>query len=345
MTDTATDTAAATPHMEAFSFGDPVPVTSLRDIIYEGVWLSPDQWYEPPVPFDVLAKSYRATPHHGSAIQVKRNILLRSFVPHPLLPRSAFAVLALDYLVLGNAYLEESRARTGRRLPYQPLRGKYMRRGGRAGDRYWWVPNYFDRQELPADRIVHFLEPDIDQDIYGLPDYLGALQSAWLNESATLFRRRYYLNGSHAGFILYVNDPAQDTSDIDAMRQALKDSKGPGNFRNLFLYSPNGKKDGVQVIPISEVAAKDEFWHVKNTSRDDQLAGHRIPPQLMGIIPQNTGGFGDIEKAARVFVVNELEPLQEKFRQLNEIAGEEIVRFKPYDLGAGTTPELDPSRR
>ncbi len=107
---------------------------------------------------------------------------------------------------------------------------------------------------------------------------------------------------------MYVNDPAHDQKDIDAMRTALKESKGPGNFRNLFLYSPNGKKDGVQVIPVSEVAAKDDFWNIKNITRDDQLAGHRIPPQLMGIIPQNTGGFGDVEKAARVFVANELEP-------------------------------------
>ena len=31
---------------------------------------------------------------------------------------------------------------------------------------------------------------------------VAALNSAWLNESATLYRRRYYSNGSHAGFIL-----------------------------------------------------------------------------------------------------------------------------------------------
>ncbi|MFP3604649.1 hypothetical protein SB753_22365 [Paraburkholderia sp. SIMBA_053] len=42
------------------------------------------------------------------------------------------------------------------------------------------------------------------------------------------------------------------------MRAALKNSKGPGNFRNLFMYAPNGKKDGIQVIPVSEVTAKDE---------------------------------------------------------------------------------------
>lgn len=57
-----------------------------------------------------------------------------------------------------------------------------------------------------------------------------ALQSAWLNESATLFRRRYYKNGSHAGFILYMTDAASSQEDVDNLRQALRDSKVPGNF-------------------------------------------------------------------------------------------------------------------
>lgn len=337
------DTATAVPQAEAFTFGDPTPVTSLRDVIYEGVWLSPDDWYEPPVPFSVLSQSYRATAHHGSALQVKRNILRSTFIPHPRLSRHTFTGAALDLLVFGNLYLEDRRSRMSSPMPLQRLMAKYTRRGGINADRYWWVPNYMDRTELPQGRVVHVMEPDIDQDIYGLPDYLGSLQSAWLNESATLFRRRYYLNGSHAGFILYINDPAQDKTDIDAMRQALKDSKGPGNFKNLFLYSPNGKKDGVQLIPISEVAAKDEFWNIKNITRDDQLAGHRIPPQLMGIVPQNTGGFGDVEKASNVFVQNELEPLQETLREINEIVGEEVVRFRPYRVG-DSTPALDPSK-
>jgi len=338
-------TQANAPRFEAFSFGDPEPVTSLRDIWYEGVWLSADEWYEPPIPLNILAKSYRATAHHGSAMQVKRNILLRTYVPHPLLGRQAFSAFVLDYLVFGNAYLEEVRGRLGKLLPFRHLRAKYMRRGGKAADRYWWVPNYIERTELPRGRVVHLMEPDIDQDIYGVPDYVGSLQSAWLNESATLFRRRYYLNGSHAGFILYVNDPAQDQKDIDGIRQALKEAKGPGNFRNLFLYSPNGKKDGVQVIPVSEVAAKDEFFNMKAITRDDQLAGHRIPPQLMGIIPQNTGGFGDVEKSARVFVANELEPLQATLLEINDRVGEEIVRFRPYHLDSGDGGGgLDPRR-
>lgn len=332
----ATAAPAAPPagdaRMEAFSFGDAEPVTSMRDFWYEGAWMTPDEWYEPPVPWSVLSKSYRATPHHGSAIQVKRNILLKTFRPSELLDRRTFSAIALDYLIFGNAYLEEVRGRLGKLLGFRHLPAKYVRRGGENGDRYWWVPNYVDRAELPPGRVIHLLEPDIDQSIYGLPDYLGSMQSAWLNESATLFRRRYYLNGSHAGFIMYVNDPAHDQKDIDSMRQALKDSKGPGNFRNLFLYSPKGKKDGVQIIPVSEVAAKDEFYNIKNITRDDQLAGHRIPPQIMGVIPQNTSGFGDVEKAARVFVANELEPLQARMLEINDHAGSAVVAFDSYRL-------------
>ncbi|WP_281391147.1 phage portal protein [Niveibacterium microcysteis] len=179
--------------------------------------------------------------------------------------------------------------------------------------------------------------------MYGLPEYLSALNSAWLNESATLYRRKYYLNGSHAGAIFYMTDTAQQQSDIDAFREALKSSKGPGNFRNLFVYAPNGKKDGIQVIPVSEIAAKDEFWNIKSVTRDDQLAAHRVPPQLMGIIPHNTGGFGDAGKAAEVFAQNEVVPLQERMKEVNEWLGEEVVRFEAYALRGSDAAAVSPA--
>ncbi|HGJ5855614.1 MAG TPA: capsid portal protein, partial [Arsenophonus nasoniae] len=134
------------------------------------------------------------------------------------------------------------------------------------------------------------------------------------------------------GYILYISDAAQNLQDIDNIREQLKSSKGLGNFRNLFLYAPNGKKDGIQTIPLSEAAAKDEFLNIKNVSRDDMLAAHRVPPQLMGIMPQNVGGFGDVQKAANVFICNELHPLQHKMQQLNEWLGEEVIQFTPYAL-------------
>ncbi len=129
---------------------------------------------------------------------------------------------------------------------------------------------------------------------------------------------------------MYMTDAAQNQEDVNNLRNAMKSAKGPGNFRNLFMYSPNGKKDGLQIIPLSEVAAKDEFLNIKNVSRDDMMAAHRVPPQMMGIMPNNVGGFGDVEKAARVFVRNELTPLQGRVIEINEWLDDEVIRFNPY---------------
>lgn len=339
-----TATHSRAPRMEAFSFGDPLPVMDRRELLdYIECWMN-GRWYEPPVNLEGLARSFHASTHHSSSLYFKRNVLLSTFVPHPLLDRTTFSAYALDYLTFGNAYLERRDSLTGRPVALKHSLAKYTRRGVDL-DTYFFVRGWKEEHEFKKGSIWHMREADINQEVYGLPEYLSALQSAWLNESATLFRRRYYNNGSHAGFILYISDPAQQQEDIDAIRTALKESRGPGNFRNLFLYSPNGKKDGIQLIPVSEVAARDDFFNIKNVSRDDVLAAHRIPPQLLGIVPSNTGGFGAVLPAAQVFARNEIRPLQERFRELNEWMGVEVVRFEAYEVGTdargGNTAALD----
>jgi PBSX family phage portal protein len=325
------EATTVTPGIEAFTFGDPVPVLDGREILdHLECWLN-GRWYEPPLSLDGLAKSTRASVYLQSGINFKRNMLERTFIPHKLLSRAAFGQFALDWLWSGNAYLEKRRNMLGQALGLQPSLARYMRVGSEPGH-YYLVRGWKDEHEFEPGTICHLREADINQEIYGLPEWLAALQSALLNESATLFRRKYYQNGSHAGFILYMTDAAQNEKDVDALRTALKNSKGPGNFRNLFMYAPNGKKEGLQVIPVSEVAAKDEFMNIKNVSRDDLLAALRIPPQLMGIVPQNAGGFGSLREAAEVWASNELEPIQARLAQVNDWLGEEVIRFREFEL-------------
>ncbi|UBM11742.1 phage portal protein [Cupriavidus metallidurans] len=318
--------------VEAFTFGDPVAVLDRRELLDYVECMRMGEWFEPPLPWDGLARSFRAAVHTSSPMYVKRNILVSTFIPHKMLSRSAFARWVQDFLVFGNGYLERRDNVFGKPIALEPALAKYMRRGVDLST-YYFVQNFQDKHTFKPGSIFHLLEPDINQEVYGLPEYLSSLNATWLNESATLFRRRYYQNGSHAGFILYMTDAAQKQEDVDTLRQALKDAKGPGNFRNLFMYAPGGKKDGIQLMPVSEVAAKDEFWNIKNVTRDDQLAAHRVPPQLIGIIPNNTGGFGDVEKAAKVFACNEVKALQYRLQEVNEWLGMEVVRFEPYALG------------
>lgn len=319
--------------MEAFTFGDPVPVLDSRGILdYVECW-SNGRWYEPPLSMDGLAKGMRSSPYLQSALMFKRNMLSRTFIPHRLLSLAAFEQFALDWVTFGTAYLERRTARLGNTVALAPTLSKYMRRGVEPGV-FFQVMSSKDEHQFETNTVFQLREADINQELYGIPEWFAALQSALLNESATLFRRKYYNNGSHAGFILYMTDAAQDQGDIDNLRKALKNAKGPGNFRNLFVYAPNGKKDGIQLLPVSEVAAKDDFGAIKNISRDDQLAALRVYPQLMGVVPQNAGGFGSLRDAAIVWAANELAPMQARLQQVNDWIGEEVIRFTEFTLPA-----------
>lgn len=312
--------------IDAFTFGDPEPVNSRATMLDMLECWHNQRWYEPPISLDGLSRSFRASPHHSSAIFLKRNMLAASLDPASLISRSDFSAMVQDYLILGNAYVQVVRNRLGGVLRLDHCLAKYTRRGVAPGS-FWWVPGYQNEVEFEGGTVHQIMAPDINQEIYGIPEYLSALRSALLNENATLFRRRYYENGSHAGYILYATGEFAD-GDVDAMRDALKRSKGPGNFRNLFVHSIGGKENGIRMLPIAEAGAKDEFLGIKNTTRDDVLAAHRVPPQLLGIIPANAGGFGDPAKALDSFVELEILPLQSVFLELNDAVGREVLRFR-----------------
>ncbi|EAW1261750.1 phage portal protein [Salmonella enterica] len=321
--------------IEMFTFGDPVPMLDQREYFDYLECPVMDRWYEPPLSPDGLSRSFRSAIHHSSPVYVKRNILVSTLMPTPMMSTLTFSRFVLEYLIFGNAYLELRRNGLGEPWRLEPVLAKYARRGTDP-DTYWFVHPGSDPYPFKKGSVFHLLEPDINQEIYGLPEYLAALNATWLNESATLFRRRYYLNGGHMGFILYLNSALQNNEDVVAVRRAMKDAKGIGNFRNMFLYSPNGNKDGIQVIPLSEIATKDDFAAIKTQTRNDQLSAHRVPPQLMGILPEKDSGFGDVGKAAMVFARNELVPLQARMQEINQWLGDEVIRFMPYTLGEGS---------
>ncbi len=326
---TQNHTAAPAQSMEAFTFGEPTPVLDRRDILDYVECIDNGQWYEPPVSFSGLAKSMRAAVHHSSPIYVKRNILVSTYIPHPLLSRQDFSRFVLDFLVFGNAFIEKRVSLSGKPIRLETSPAKYTRRGV-EDDTYWYIQSYSQPHSFAPGSVFHLQEPDINQELYGMPEYLSALNSAWLNESATLFRRKYYQNGAHAGYIMYVTDAAQSSTDVEALRKAMRDSKGLGNFKNLFFYAPHGKPDGIKIVPLSEVATKDDFFNIKKVSAEDLMSAHRVPPQMMGMVPNSTGGFGDVVKAAEVFVRNELSPLQERIKEVNEWLGYEILTFSNY---------------
>lgn len=223
---------------------------------------------------------------------------------------------ALDFIVFGEAYFQRLTNVIGQVLELRHLPALNMRRKVDGG--FVMLLPEGRELEFAEDEIEHVMDYDVEQDVYGVPDYLGGMHSLLLNESATLFRRRYFNNGAHAGFIFYTNDPDLTDEDEERLRSQIEGTKGVGNFRSMFVNIPGGNEKAIQLIPVGDVATKDEFEKIKNITRADVIAAWRMNPALAGIMPENVGGFGDIEKIDRVYSQNEIRPIAQLFLQIND---------------------------
>ncbi len=108
------------------------------------------------------------------------------------------------------------------------------------------------------------------------------------------------------------------------MRAQISASKGVGNFRSMFVNIPGGTEKAIQIIPVVDFQAKDELEKVKNITRNDVIAAWRMNPALAGIIPENSAGFGDIEKIDRVYTTYEIRPICQIFDQVNDRLREDL---------------------
>ncbi|MPN11645.1 hypothetical protein SDC9_158949 [bioreactor metagenome] len=258
----------------------------------------------------------RANGHHGSCILLRRNFVANAYQGGALSAQD-FNRAATDYLSFGNAYLERIRNGFGQLTGAVHIPGINMRvlSGGRGFRRLLSGGRYID---FAPDEIFHIKEYDEVQQIYGLPDWLGGMQSALLNQEATLFRRRYYVNGAHLGYILYTNDPKMSPGTKTALEQKFREGKGVGNFKSSYIHIPGGTEKAIQIIPIGDISQKDEFANVKSISANDVLTAHRVPPVLMGIVPQGTTSLGDPEKFEGVYKRTEVRAVCLNFMAIND---------------------------
>ncbi len=311
-------------------FGEPESVLNGDFYDYAEVSLI-DGLYEPPVSLSGLAKSFRANAMHGSAIYAKRNILSLAIdlETSGKLSKKDFNRFTLDFFIFGNAYLLAVRNGFNKIVKYVHLPALYMRR--REEEDSYSYKTFSQQIDYKKGTVFHFMEYDPTQEIYGVPEYFATLSSIWLNEDATLFRRKYYKNGAHSGYLLYMNNPNMDAAMEDEIKATLNSAKGLGNFKNMFINGRGTDKEKPELIPVGQINAKDEFASMKNVTTADILSAHRIPIELMSVVRENLKGSGDLNKIDRIFKINEIQALGSRLLELNDFGGENIILLKPYE--------------
>lgn len=269
-----------------------------------------------PVPVERLALSQlpNINPQHGGIVQARRNMLLSTYQGGGLNNSQAMAWF-YDFILFGDAYLLKRRNIFGHVVELMPLMSLYVRAKKNSDETAidsFVVPTKNDVITYSPTDIIQIKMPDPQQQVYGLPDYLGGVNSAMLNSESTMFRRRYYNNGAHMGYIFYTNDENMTDEVEETIRAKIENSKGVGNFKNMFVSIPGGSEKAIQLIPVGDLnSAKDEFANIKNISAQDLLNAHRFPAGLAGVIPSNGSNTGDVIKLRKNYMATETKVLQD----------------------------------
>ncbi len=311
------------------SFGDPIPVHSDNITDYLNVVSDiSGKYFLPPIDLTGLSKMNRANGMHGSCVYSRRNMLANSLQYNKLLSYQDFKACASDFITFGNAYIQIIRSRVGNVLKLQHVPALNVRRMTNNNNQYCILQNGKTVEFMPHE-IMHFFEYDTAQNIYGIPDWIGSMQSALLNQDATLFKRKYFKNGAHLGNIFYSRDPKLSKKAQTALKEKIAQGKGVGNFRSMFLHIDNGAEDAIKIIPVGDISQKDQFDKIKSITETDVLVAHRMQPVLMGVIPENVGGFSKPTEAKENYIDIEVRATAQNFLKINELLPRnQRIKFK-----------------
>ncbi|WP_036770735.1 phage portal protein [Photorhabdus australis] len=295
--------------MSLITLGKPEPIlTTMTD--YQKIWYDNDyDHYTLPIDRLALAQLTNMNGQHGGVLYARHNMIASDYLGGGL-THEQFKSAMMNFLIFGDVAILKVRNFWGDVVRLAVLPSLYLRRR-KDGD--FVVLQEGESLMYAPEEVIFIKQYDPQQQVYGLPDYIGGIHAALLNSEATIFRRRYYHNGAHTGGIIYTNDPNISDETEEEIIWKLQQSKGIGNFDTLFVNIPNGDPDGIKFIPVGDISANDEFANVKSISSQDVLTAHRFPAGLAGIIPTNVGGLGDPEKARDAYRKDEVIPVQNMF--------------------------------
>ena len=223
--------------IEAFSFASGARAQSAEVFDYLEA-MHNGRWYEPPL-FLNGCPIHRAGVHHASAIQVKRNIL--RFASSRTRNWSLAPSPGWRWTISSSVMATCRRCRTGSAGAAMTTCALVHPARTGLGCLLVDCPTW-QEQALPAGRVGHVMEADINQEIYGIPDYVGGLNSTLLNGrppcSVAATMRTAAMRA------LSCTSPTRCR-----MRGHRQAQRGPApeqarQLRNLLLYTPAAARTG-----------------------------------------------------------------------------------------------------
>lgn len=309
---------------EVFEFGKPESALApnpARDLVsilsYNG-----EGYYRPSIPFEMLAMLGRTHPQHSPLPKFTAEWVVKYLKPNPIVRREILKRAVQEDAAMGNAFfrMERNRENAVIGVGHSPT---INTRRMKEYDRYGWLDRLTGQFEpYKTGEIVHVMQYEPIQNIYGVPYWIGALQSIFLGEDVRLFPRRFFGNGAHTGKGIFTTGLGK--ADRKLINDQLAKTKGSGNFRSVVIHLPkvhNGNVDDIiKVVSFdADQAAKIDYTKLADLSSDDVLEAWGYRPEVVGQTPAAVGGTGDLDKLVRMTHQSIIVPIQQRFAEaLNE---------------------------
>ena len=243
--------------------------------------------------------------------------------------------VATDYYLTGNGYLEVVRGVGGRveELFYMPATYVWRRVRGSDTQFYYQGPGQSEKHPLkafdvaetePGSSIIHFAQWSTTDRYYGLPYWRGALVDIELDYYSVLYQKGFFINNGVPDMAIIVEGGEFDEETTTVVQEFLQDEfKGPGQ-NNRTLYLPINQKGVTIRFERLAVESKDQdasFKNLRNTSRDNIISAHGVPPRLVGVVVAGQlGGGGEAESQLSIYQEITVSPVQELFEtKLNPV--------------------------
>lgn len=171
---------------------------------------------------------------------------------------------------------------------------------------------------------------------YGEPDYLASINAILTNENVDLYNEAFFANGAmpRLAIIFENSEPSEDQ--IDSITNFLRTSyRGVGNAHKTLVLSVPANIDGTTpTVKIEKLSATEDlsFEKLKSMNCDYIVAGHSVPPRMVGIV--NSGGWGGSgELMGQLHTLNEIciKPKQQLLEEYFASLGVKLI-LKPLDV-------------
>ena len=293
---------------------------------------------EPFVDFDSLLEFFYYNVYHNRCIKLKANILsniietdLDKYLPPEINPKAFLYSFILNLELFGNAFIERAGTKSSFYLyiiPTQEARVNINREiyQSLSFGKYYKLDGFHFYYFSPRSRF------------YGEPDYLSILEQIITTQYADKYNTKFFENSAMPDFAIIFENTEPTEEQIEAFRQFFGSHfRGYENAHKTLILSSGQKEDisneRIRLEKLHDV--KDiSFKDLKNTTRDEIISAHGVPPRLVGVVQSgHLGGGSELISQLHMFNETTIKPKMEAIEYFFENIGIKL-KLKPLDISS-----------